>query len=222
MEFTKIQQPLSFRDHAYDEIKNAIINHVIAQGDVLYERDLSEKLGISRTPLRAALQLLEMEGWLKSVPRKGVFVSHIVEKDVEEVLQLRGANEALVVELLIPKITDAHIDRLEDLYVQQEKHLGNNQAFILMDKDFHMHMAELTGNDRLIQLMHTLSDQMRWFGIVALDTTDRVERTLKEHRAIIDQLKKRDVELAKQAMLDHIIHTRTAVLASLKSKKETV
>ncbi|WP_223069676.1 GntR family transcriptional regulator [Paenibacillus caui] len=216
MKLTKIEQPQSFRQHAYDEIKNAIINHAIAQGEVLYERDLSEKLGISRTPLRAAIQMLEVEGWLKSVPRKGVFISRIVEQDVEEVLQLRRANESLVMELIIPKISDADIEKLEHIYAEQKLNEGSNEAFIMADKDFHMYLAELTGNGRLTQLMHNLSDQMRWFGITALKTTDRKDRTLKEHRIIIEGLKKRDVDFAKKAVIEHIEHTRSAVLASLK------
>jgi DNA-binding GntR family transcriptional regulator len=216
LKLTKIEQPQSFRQHAYDEIKNAIINHVIVQGEVVYERNLSEKLGISRTPLRAALQMLEVEGWLKAVPRKGVFISSVLEKDVEEVLQLRRANESLVMELMIPKITDQDIEQLEQIFSRQKQQEDQNQTFIMTDKDFHMYMAELTGNDRLTQLMHNLSDQMRWFGIVALKSADRKESTLKEHREIIEGLRKRDVNFAKKAVTNHIDHTRMAVLEALR------
>jgi DNA-binding GntR family transcriptional regulator len=216
MELTKIEQPQSFRQHAYDEIKNAIINHVIVQGEVLYERNLSEKLGISRTPLRAALQMLEVEGWLKAVPRKGVFISSILEKDVDEVLHLRRANESLVMELIIPRITDQDIEKLEQIYIRQKEQEDQNQTFIMVDKDFHMFLTELAGNNRLTQLMHNLSDLMRWFGIVALKSADRKVRTLEEHRVIIDGLRKRDVELAKKAVTDHIEHTRMAVLEALR------
>jgi DNA-binding GntR family transcriptional regulator len=216
MELTKIEQPQSFRQHAYDEIKNAIINHVIVQGEVLYERNLSEKLGISRTPLRAALQMLEVEGWLKAVPRKGVFISSIQEKDVDEVLHLRRANESLVMELIIPRITDQDIEKLEQIYIRQKEQEDQNQTFIMVDKDFHMFLTELAGNDRLTQLIHNLSDLMRWFGIVALKSADRKVKTLEEHRVIIDGLRKRDVELAKKAVTDHIEHTRMAVLEVLR------
>lgn len=69
--FSKVEQPPSFKDHAYREIKRAIIQHDIAPGSTIHERTLSESLGISRTPLKLALQQLEMEGWVQSLPRKG-------------------------------------------------------------------------------------------------------------------------------------------------------
>ncbi|BCJ86925.1 GntR family transcriptional regulator [Effusibacillus dendaii] len=220
MQFTKIEQPQLFKQHAYEEIKNAIINHVIPQGEILSERNLSESLGISRTPLREAIHMLELEGWVKSIPRKGVFVSHISQKDVEEVLQLRSANESLVMELLIPKITDKEDQTLEEIFMHQLNHQHDNKSFISIDKDFHMYLAELSGNDRLIQLMHNLSDLMRWFGIRAIHTTDRIQETLQEHRAIIAGVKKRDVNLAKIAVAKHIEQTRAAVLTALQASQE--
>lgn len=220
MYLSKIEKPQSFKQHAYEEIKNAIINHTIPQGKVLFERNLSDMLGISRTPLRSAIQMLEMEGWLTSEPRKGVFIHKIAEKDVIDVIQLRRANESLVVEIMVPEITDEEMEKLESIFAYQVQHLADDKLFILTDKDFHMYMAELTGNKRLIQLMQTLSDQMRWFGIMALHSTERKERTMEEHRAILEGIKNRDVELAKKAVIDHIEQTRTAVLAAMKEHEE--
>lgn len=220
MYLTKIAKPQSFKQHAYEEIKNAIINHSIPQGKVLFERNLSDMLGISRTPLRSALQMLELEGWLTSEPRKGVFINKIAEKDVIDVIQLRRANESLVVEIMVPVITDEEVEKLESIFANQAQHLADDKLFILIDKDFHMYMAELTGNKRLIQLMHTLSDQMRWFGIMALHSTERKERTMEEHRSIIESIKNRDVELAKKAVIDHIEQTRIAVLEAMKVNEE--
>ena len=72
-----VQQSLSLKQQAYEGIKNAIVLHEILPGSALFERDLSENLKISRTPVREAILLLEMEGWVKSIPRKGTFVSKI-------------------------------------------------------------------------------------------------------------------------------------------------
>ena len=72
MSFLKAEQPQLFKDHAYKEIKKGIIQHEVEPGSMLYERSLSESLGISRTPLKLALQQLELEGWIQSIPRKGI------------------------------------------------------------------------------------------------------------------------------------------------------
>jgi DNA-binding GntR family transcriptional regulator len=222
MSLSKLTQPLSLKQQAYEGIKNAIIDHTISPGEVLYERKLSEELGISRTPIREAIPLLELEGWVTSIPRKGTLVSSITVKDVEEVIQIRRGLEVLVVELLIPIISEEQISMIEQLYQQQVKLQKENKLFISTDKDFHIFLAELSGNRRLVNLVQTVSDQMRWFGISASYLPNRIEETLKEHSAIIDCLKEKDVDKAKKAVLNHIDLTREAVLASLKNKEGDV
>jgi DNA-binding GntR family transcriptional regulator len=173
-------------------------------------------LGISRTPVRESIPLLEMEGWVKSVPRKGTFVCNISEKDVEEVIQIRRAIESLVVELLIPTISDEEIENIEKLYGMQSQLKQDKNKFISTDKDFHIYLADLSGNVRSSNLMQTLSDQLRWFGVRALNLPGRNEQTLKEHAALIDAIKKRDIEEAKSAVVNHINRTREAILKNLQ------
>ncbi|MFV9511615.1 GntR family transcriptional regulator [Tepidibacillus sp. LV47] len=214
MAFSKIKQPKSFTQIAYMEIKNAIINHSITPGQTLYERDLSEKLGISRTPVREAIQQLEIEGWVKSIPRKGIYVNDISIKDVEEVFQLRKANEVLVMELVISRITDEEINILEEMFTSQSK-ITDVKSFILFDTNFHVYLAELSGNQRLVQLMKSLSDQIHWFGIQALHQSGRTNEALKEHAQIIETIKNKDLERARIAIHEHIEKTRAAILSSL-------
>ncbi len=120
-----------------------------------------------------------MEGWVKSIPRKGTFVSQITAVDVEEVIQIRRGLEILVIELLIPKITERNIEELDEIYVKQLEHIENSGQFISVDKDFHIYLAELSENRRLVNLMSTISDQIRWFGVSALNLPNRTEQTLK-------------------------------------------
>ncbi|MEW9672616.1 GntR family transcriptional regulator [Ammoniphilus sp. 3BR4] len=216
MSFSKIEKVQSLKETAYEKIKNAIINHSILPGDPLFERYLSDSLGISRTPVREAIHQLEMEGWVYSVPRKGTFVCPISLQDVEEVLQLRKAIETLVVELLIPVISNEQIEKLERIHGLQSSRRLDNQEFISIDKDFHLSLAELSNNRRVVMLIQTLSDQMRWFGIRAVTIPGRTEQTLQEHLAILEGLKNRDFEQAKKAVLLHIEHTKEAVVSSLK------
>jgi DNA-binding GntR family transcriptional regulator len=208
-------KPVSLKKQAFESIKNAIIEQKILPGQILYERQLSELLGISRTPVRESVPLLELEGWVKSMPRKGTFVCNISEKDVEEVIQIRRAIEVLVVELLIPSISDTEIENIENIYGMQTQLKQDKNQFIITDKDFHIYLAELSGNNRLVHLMQNISDQLRWFGVRALNLPNRNEQTLKEHALLIHSIKNRDVEAAKKAVLDHINHTREAILKNL-------
>jgi len=214
MAFSKIRQPKSFTQIAYAEIKKAIMDHSIAPGQTLFERDLSEKLGISRTPVREAIQQLEMEGWLKSVPRKGIYVNDISIQDVEEIIQLRKANEMLVMELVISRITEKEFRILEEMYTKQSA-IADTKSFISSDTNFHLYLAELSGNHRLVHLMKTLSDQIHWFGIQALTQSGRTDDALKEHAYIIETIKNKEIERARSAIYEHIEKTRVAILSSL-------
>lgn len=218
MPFSKIKQTKSLKQIAFEMIKDAIINHEILPGEPLYERYLSEKLEISRTPIREALQLLEQEGWVTSVPRKGTFVSNISVEDVEEIIQLRRALEILAIELLIPKITEEQLATLARILEMQAKTQDDKKMFIAIDKDFHFHLATFSGNRRIAQLIETYGDQMRWFGYRAVTQSGRVEETLKEHEAIYEGLKARDLERVKQAVLDHMEKTRLAILSNIQPK----
>ena len=220
MELQKIDRSYSYREKAYQELKKGIIGLLFKPGQPLYERELSERLGVSRTPVREALQLLEREGWVRTVPWKGVYVSEISAQDMEEVLQLRCANEALVVELVTSRITDEQVQELEAIFKEQRSRLlsENNQAFIDSDRDFHMRLAEMSGNRRLTQLLLTLSDQMRRLGVQAVTIPGRVNGTMEEHRKILDALRERDTQKAREAMVFHIENTRTAVISALQSE----
>jgi DNA-binding GntR family transcriptional regulator len=220
MNLPKLAQPVSLKQQAYQGIKNAIIDQSIAPGEVLYERALSEQLGISRTPIRESIPLLELEGWVTSVPRKGTFVSKITKQDVEEVIQIRRGLEVLVIEVLVPIISDEQIKHLEGIYDSQLNEQQENKRFISVDHDFHMLLAEFSGNKRLTNLMKTVSDQMRWFGVSALNSPNRIKQTLTEHQLIIQCLKERDSERAKKAVLEHIECTREAVMSTLKENEE--
>ena len=99
--------------------------------------------------------------------------------------------------------------------MKQLEHVKDSGQFISVDKDFHIYLAELSGNHRLVNLMSTISDQIRWFGVSALNLPNRKEQTLKEHAWIIECLKNKEVEKAKEAVLEHIEHTRVAILSSV-------
>ncbi|MEN6411324.1 MAG: GntR family transcriptional regulator [Veillonellales bacterium] len=210
MEITQVAKAVSYKEKIYEEIKTAIINRVLKPGEQLNERILADKLGISRTPLREAFKRLETEGWVVTEAWKGTYVTEITAEDIEEVSQLRMTLEVMVIELIIQKITPGQLLKIKELH-QNQAQLGDEFKagdFIELDRNFHMYLAELTGNKRLIQILANLSDMMRRLGITAIQTAKRYRETLQEHAGIITALEAKDLVKAKQAVLFHVLNTQ--------------
>ncbi|QTD42965.1 GntR family transcriptional regulator [Sporosarcina sp. Te-1] len=215
MTLSKIAQPELFKDQAYREIKKAIISFTIEPGAMLSERSLSDSLGISRTPLKLALQQLEVEGWVTSVPRKGIFVKDITETDVREVFELRRANEVLVVELLIPLLNEELLHTIELRYKELTNEQHDALKVVQLDSEFHLYLAELSKNRRLHQLIENLTDHFQWFGMAALRSGKSLEEINQEHGSIIQALKLRDLAQAKKAVLVHLNNTYRSISKNL-------
>ena len=216
MSFLKAEQPQLFKDHAYKEIKKGIIQHKVEPGSMLYERSLSDSLGISRTPLKLALQQLELEGWIQSVPRKGILVKTINRHDVDEVFQLRKANEVLVIELLIPLLDNETIYKIEKVDKQLSDFKEDPIQFVYTDSSFHLFLAELSQNNRLYQLIQNLIDHFNWFGFAALKTGLSLDEVYYEHKLIIEGLKARNLRQTTDAVLSHLDHSYRTIIANLK------
>jgi len=216
MDFLKAEQPQLFKDHAYKEIKKAIIQHEIEPGSMLNERSLSESLGISRTPLKLALQQLELEGWITSVPRKGIFIKTINRCDVDDIFQLRKANEVLVIELLIPLLHDEAIAKIEELDEQLSVNKGNPVKFVYYDSSFHLFLAELSQNLRLFQLIENLTDHFNWYRFASLKAGKSLDEIHYEHTLIIEGLKARNVQQTTDAVINHIDNAYATIIANLK------
>lgn len=215
MNFLKAEQPQLFKDHAYKEIKKGIIQHKIEPGSMLNERSLSESLGISRTPLKLALQQLELEGWIKSIPRKGIFINSINRQDVDDVFQLRKANEVLVIELLIPLLDNEAIQKIEEMDNQLSISKEDPLKFVYHDSSFHLFLAKLSQNLRLYQLIENLTDHFNWYGFAALNAGLSLDKVYYEHALIIEGLKARNVRQATDAVLNHIDNTYSTIIAKL-------
>lgn len=213
MHLTRLEKTVSYKKKAYAEIKAAIISQRIKPGEQLNERLLAETMGISRTPVREALQLLERDGWVTTEPWKGTVVKGLTEADIEEVFQLRMALEPLVIDLVIDRLGPSEFDRLNSLFEQQKAYSADYDAdaFIRVDRSFHAFLTNLTCNKRLIQIMDNLSDVMRWLGIKAIVHKERYQEVLDEHEKVIEELKKRNLVKAREAMLYHVLRTKEQV-----------
>lgn len=216
-----IEKQQSYKFKVYEKIKEDIITGVIPQGEILNERKLSEELGISRTPIREALQLLNRDGWILIETYKGAVVRTFDMEYVEKVLKVRKSLEILAVEDATNNATEADLKYLNSILDKQEKSIidYNPTDFMILDRQFHEKIYELSKNEILISLLGNINDIIRFFGIKALREPERNKSTLQEHRSVLNSMTKKDIKAAKQDMEYHMQQT-SANIYNHNSKKD--
>ena len=158
-----IISPPSIVDVAADEIRSLILSGELAPGDRLIEERLTERLGVSRPPIREALRILQQEGLVRSIPRRGSVVAEIDADDVREIYSLRWALERLAIELIVPvrdgSVLDPLRERLEQ--IREAAGTGDQQALLDANLDFHLTLCALPGHRRLLRAYQSIVAQLR-------------------------------------------------------------
>lgn len=204
-----IEKNVSYKYKIYEKIKEDIITGVYSQGEVLNERQLSETLGVSRTPIREALQLLSFDGWVVKEPYKGTVVRTFDIDYVMNAQKVRRVLETLAIEDAMENIKDGDIEELCRILNEQKLCLNNYDPteFMKLDREFHEKIYDLSNNEILINLLQNLNDIIRYFGIKVLTRPERSKTTLQEHLNVLDGMRAGNVRLAKEAMSYHLLKT---------------
>jgi len=212
---------LPLRDVVFNTLRQAILRGELKPGERLLEIHLANKLGVSRTPIREAIRKLELENLVIMVPRKGAVVAEITEKSLRDVLEVRRALEALAVKLACEKITDEVISELKESAKGFEDSLKTDDVTLIAEADvkFHDIIYHTTDNQRLIQLLYNLREQMYRYRVEYLKRKDAHEILLSEHQHIIKMMEIRDEARAVDAVCAHIDNQVTAVSDTIRTKK---
>lgn len=212
---------LPLRDVVFNTLRQAILRGEFKPGERLMEIQLANKLGVSRTPIREAIRKLELEGLVLMIPRKGAEVADISEKSLLDVLEVRRALEELAVKRVCDKITEAEIEELKAAGREFEETLACNDVTVFAEADvkFHDIIYRITDNERLIQLLHSLREQMYRYRVEYLRQEDVHDKLLKEHEQIIATIEKRDKEKATEAVCRHIDSQVEVVMHTIRTKK---
>lgn len=200
---------LSKKQIAYNQIKEMVISGLPA-GAPLVERDLCEKLDVSRTPVREALRQLASEGLVDIIDGKGVFVAKIRFEDMVEIFELREALESMAVTLFVKRREQALIDELNELMDQQEKFYAadDHQALMECDMKFHELIARGSRNKRLCDMIVSIYNQIRQMAISVQDDQAVRDLAVKSHRKIMDAILERKEEEAAKLMAAHVRETK--------------
>ena len=213
---------LPLRDVVFNTLRQAILRGELKPGERLMEIALANRLGVSRTPVREAIRMLELEGLVIMIPRRGAQVAQITEQDLNDVLEVRLGLEELAVRFACERITDEEIKALGLAVKEFEKKMSNNELSAQAEANvkFHEIIYGATHNQRLVQIINNIREQMYRYRIEYLKDVESRKTLVKEHYEICDALKRRDAESAVEKMCIHIRNQQEAILRSLEHEQE--
>ena len=218
----KMDAFLPLRDVVFQTLRQAILREDLAPGERLMEIPLANKLGVSRTPLREAIRMLEQEGPVVMIPRRGAQVAGISEKSLRDVLEVRKSLEKLAVELACERMTEEdmkEMNRAEEAF-SAAVHEGDALRIAETDEQFHDVIYNSTGNTKLVQLLNNLREQMYRYRLEHIKDEKSRLSLLEEHQRMMTALRSRDVELAKKAAGEHIVNQENNVLRNLREQED--
>ena len=205
-----LEDTSTFADRAYAALKSVILSLDIYEkpGDVrLDERQLASDLGISRTPVREAMAQLEREGFVRSVPRRGIYVVRKTRAEVIELITAWAALESMAARLITQTAPDEEIATLRKMFAKFE----NGELRAHLDEyseaniEFHQTIIRLSGNGVLLSLAENLFTHMRMIRRKTIGEKDRVEKSIRDHMNIIEALERRDTARAEELVRQHAL-----------------
>ena len=213
---------LPLRDVVFNTLRQAILTGELKPGERLMEIHLANKLGVSRTPIREAIRKLELEGLVNMIPRRGAEVAEITEKSLKDVLEVRRTLDALSVELACDRISDEELDTLRMACLKFEEATKTKDARIIAKADVALHdiIVKATGNQRLIQLLNNLSEQMYRYRFEYIKDESGHATLIEEHRIIYESLVNKDKETASEAAKTHIDNQKKAIINRIRLERE--
>ena len=206
---------LPLRDVVFNTLRDAILTGKLVPGERLMENQLAEKLGVSRTPVREALRMLELENLVELVPRKGAQVLDMSEKDITNILEVRSALEGLATSLACKKMSKEDLQQLKNLEVAFEKAVADNDVehFVDIDEDFHDLIFAATENDKLISIFRNLRIQLyRYRMAQAKNNETSMSTIVAHHRSIIRAIENHDAEEGASIAQGHIKYQTESIL----------
>ena len=203
-------QDNSLRGRVFRKLREDILSGVYEDQAELREITIGEELGVSRTPVREALRQLELEGLVAIIPNKGAYVTSIKAKDVADIYHVRSMLEGLCARWATEHITEEQIGRLEEILVLSEFHVqrGNGDTAQVSKLDGKFHQVLYEASDSRI-LEHVLSDFHKYVQMarkLSVKKKERAEKSIAEHRDILEAIRNKDADLAEKLANQHIMN----------------
>jgi DNA-binding GntR family transcriptional regulator len=206
----RLEGSFVLKDRIYEALKRAIMSmdvYATSEERRLDERQLSEDLGVSRTPIREALCRLEQEGFVRTVPRKGAYVARKSKEEIIDIVTVWAALESMAARLITVNARDEAIGSLRRMFAT----FKDSQVEAKIDEysetniRFHQAIVGMCGCALLRQMAENLFIHMRWIRMRTIGEHDRASRSIIDHMHIIEALEARDTELAGRLVREHAL-----------------
>lgn len=203
---------------AYAALKNAVLNGDLSPHERLNEALFCEKLAISRTPLRSAVERLTAEGWLRTAPNRAVQVVGVSEQEIVELYAMRGLLEAAAVELAAEKCTDADINQLQYMLAAQKlaADAGNQAEVARLGQQFHQAIWRIAGNHLFLEFLSILQERMTRYRRLSASQPGRTMEATEEHEKILRALRSHNSAAASKHLVRHIAQGKALALAAFR------
>lgn len=207
----RIAPETSFKNKAYEVLKDAILKMDIYTNPeqvMLDERALSERLGVSRTPIREAIAMLEQDGFVKTMPRRGIAVVRRTKSEIVDMIRAWAALESMAARLITATARKRDISALRDFFRDFNKDRlpqDHVEDYSKANIAFHQALISLSESQVLVEMTNDILLHVRGYRQLTIGRADRIAISLPEHMLIIEALEERDTELAEQRARDHTL-----------------
>ena len=209
---------------ACTRIKRMILSYELRPGQKLEHQPLSDRLGMSRTPVREALGRLTEEGFVTRVPHKGYFVAEITEAEAKELFELREYLELYSIEKAIKNRTVDDLKKLREILGSYKAaiSLGVSRQMFLVDENFHLKLAEIADSAMLKRILTTIFEKIIMKRAVEGISSMSGLSSYRRHLKILKALEKRDVREARKNIREHVQAGQQAVLEQIKNRRQFI
>lgn len=216
-----IDEYLPLRDVVFKTLRQGILTGELKPGERLMEIHLANRLGVSRTPIREAIRKLELEGLVIMIPRRGAEVAQITEKNLQDVLEVRRELDAFAAKLACQRMNEEQMSQLKEAAEAFEKAIETKDATVIAKADvaFHDIILKSTENDRLIQLVNNLAEQVYRYRFEYVKDKTSHNRLIEEHRNIYESIVNRDEAAAAMAVGAHVDNQEKSIREQLRAMK---
>lgn len=214
---TDLSQNRPIKDVVYESIRKTLIENKVPVGERFIEKEYSDRLNISRTPVRESLKQLEAEGLVRYIPRLGVVVNRITKEDVIEIYKIRSSLELLVATEAMKHITQSDVDRIKKLLEETERaNLDNDIKLVVkLFSEFNSNLYDLSKMKILPNMISNLNNYLHRFRVISIEDHIRREKAIKEHEQILQSIVNRDIDLAEMIIKKHLYDSLDVVLQEI-------
>ncbi len=214
----------SLHEEVASQIRQMIRDGLLRRGQKIDEIYLGESMGVSRTPVRESLRILQAEGLVELIPHKGSYVSRPQPDEIRDMFEVMGLLEGTCAKLAAQKMNQKDFKRIEALHGELERHYQNrdHEAYLSANNDLHVLIQDLTGNKTLKEVINGLRRKILLYRHRQLYHLDRFDQSMQEHRTILEAFRNREEPLAEACMKQHLANQCKALLELYQSTKGEV